>query len=43
MVLDAERIPAEELIYGGLQDARTLARWRELLWFYTEWLEKRSA
>jgi len=32
-----------DLIYGGLQDAKTLQRWRELLWFYTEWQKKRSA
>jgi Ca2+-binding RTX toxin-like protein len=34
---------AAELVYGGLQDAKTLRRWRELLWFYTEWQKKRGA
>jgi len=34
---------ADELVYGGLQDAKTLQRWRELLSVYTEWQKKRSA
>ena len=43
LVLGAVKMPAEDLIYGGLQDPRTLARWRETLWFYLDWKNNRSA
>lgn len=40
---DVLTMPGDELIYGGLQDADTLARWRETLWFYLEWQKRRRA
>ncbi|HUT10127.1 MAG TPA: hypothetical protein VMY42_06495, partial [Thermoguttaceae bacterium] len=39
VILDAALSPDSPFTYRGLQDQRTLRRWRELLWFYTEWQE----
>ena len=43
VILTTEDTSLDEVIYGGLQDPKTLQRWRELLWFYLEWQKKRTA